>query len=485
MSGLRPDDSDVKITDRKDDVVIFYDLLELSKTSGTKCLEIRDSLKVKQKQLQTQITKLLQQRARFILGKDILTRTTNPQATAPVDQKNEFSDKDPEIQQKRENFKEVYTANPTDTLKAKAENEIREGLPFEKTLRDLDYLIARMKLEEQRLAALVRKYEVQYKKLSDNVIQKNSEYNQFQLVLDEYNNLIDALIDLIDIVNEIPNGLSTTDAVTDFNKKLNQRTFRYNTKRKAIIEIATDTLEDPNFPSDSLVQKLIAYLQFKLGENLIQLLDRVENKKIVLDTLGKYKDDLIRDKLQSIDKQSKVLSDGEDIDNEKVKRLKQKISNHITSEALNNIIAKDFTPVFLSDKIKNLRKACEDKLKQFAEALKIADGDWTKLATNIQKGFSFLTKKMVTLDKNFVNAQKQLYGAANKSLEQFWRDKIRKKYGGNIPFCDETMVTSGSTTTFIKKTDVVYVNGVAMDKRVIQAQKARDQLLIDDPELRI
>jgi len=482
---FRPDDSDVRVTDRKDDVVTFYDLLELSATSGDACNKIKNSLKIKQKQLQSQITKLLQQRARFILGKDILTKTGNPEDTAPVDQRNEFSDKDPESQQTRQDNIKSYGVNPTDQQKAKAENEIREVIPFEKTLRDYDYLIARLKLEEQRLSTLVRKYEVQYKNWSNNVIQKNSEYNQYQLILDEYNTLIDALIDLIDIVHDIPNDLSTTDAMTDFIKKLNQRTFRYNTKRKAVIEIATDTLDVPNFPGVNTVTDLIAYLQFKVGENLIQLFVKVENKKIVLDTLGKYKDTLIEEKLSIIDRQSKALSGGEAIDNEKVKRLKNKISNHISSEALNNIIAKDYTPVFLSDKIKKLREVRNAKLKQFAEALKIADGDWTKLAANIQKDFSFLIKKMVTLDKNFVNAQNILYGAANKSLEQFWRDKIRKKYGGSIPFCDETAVASGTTTTFIKKADVVYVNGVAMDKRVIQAQKARDQLLIDDPELRV
>jgi hypothetical protein len=486
MPGLRQDDPDVRITDRKDDVVVFYDLLELSKTSGTKCLQIRDALKVKQKQLQTQITKLLQQRARFILGKDIITKIATPEETAPVHQPTDLSDKAAESQYTRENFKEVFTVNPTDQQKAKAENEIREILPFEKTLRDYDYLIARMKLEEQRLSALVRKYEVQYKKLSDNVVQKNSEYNQYQLLLDEYNNLIDALIDLIDIIRMVPNSLSTTDTVTDFTKKLNQRTFQYNTKRKAVIEIATDFLLDAPSISAATVQELIAYLQFKIGENLTDLLATgVAKKDIVLKDLTQFKDNLIKEKLISIDKQTQILSDGEDVDNEKVKRLKQKINNHISTDALNNIIAKDFNPVFLSDKIKKLREVSDAKLKQFAEALRIADGDWTKLATNIQKDFNFFIKKMVTLDKNFVNAQSQLYGSYKKSLEQFWRDKIRKKYGGNIPFCDETQVVSGSTTSFVKKPDVVYVNGVAMDKRVIQAQKAKDQILADDPELRV
>jgi hypothetical protein len=318
---------------------------------------------------------------------------------------------------------------------------------------------------DKMLKARLKKAELE-KKLEEIIVitseyrekikEKKEEYNKIinnlEMIKDLYQNLLDFKV----LFNKTPSDFTADIYIKFYQNQLDRYSAFYYEKKKIIKNIVDElqnkyyvTAVDNNENGISIVvlKDISSYFDFYKGDNLPdKYVDAVPLKKEIIEKLNKFSEDInkiINNNKISLD----LIREVKGIGNSTVEGLissvnevsksfaTQKKLEHTTLEDINN---SNYTvKLAVNQKINNIKRKLQLGVDQLDESF-------------IRLNKDFLRKIALTIDfpTNF-NYDK------TSSLEEHIREKVRLKYGGQIPFCDEEVfIDEKGNKKFIKKSEL-------------------------------
>lgn len=474
--GPRPDKfNNTSKIDRKDDLIDYQDLLEIaSQTRDLRATYIK-KLMNDQELYERRIRVLTQQRAQQILLKDILTKSDNPKDTLKTYRPSVFHVPSPVQNLEKFDYTQVYGPNPSFDLKTLAQEEIRDVIRgIDIAIRDIDFELSKADLFERRLSYLIKKLQAQEGAVNKARIRNGTQFQNFSDNVADINNVISKINSLIFVLEDIPEEFTTLNEAEKFNAEFNQKSFAYTLERRAVLEITEDYIED--FPEQAVALPIFQYV----NSLPIQITTVIPQRKEVLEVLNSFIRDLTNQKIVIKEKLNAMAQERPNAElNKRVKDLQDELNTQLASDAINEIVDRSATSAAARQYANRLKENFDKSIRRFREELKNIGAETRSTSILLDK-YKYQFLRSVSLLKVFVDEER----TGEKSLEEYWREKKRKKYGADLPFCDEVKMPDGS---FAKKTDVIFdqASGTYIRKQDLRNQDIIDQNLANHPRERI
>jgi len=473
--GYRRDNiNNLSKIDRVDDLIDYQDLLEVaSQTQEHRSLYI-EHLRVEQRRYEKRIKELTRQRSQQILLKDILTKTDNPEETLKTYRPSVFHVPKPDQSLEKFDYSKIYGPNPSFDMKSVAQEEIRDVIrAIDIAIRDIDYELSKTDLFERRTSYIIKKLQSQESSLNKAKLTSGARYKNIVQNISDINNVISKVSSLIFVLEDIPENFTTESESKKFETEFNQKTFSYNLERRALIEISEDYIED--YPEQTVATTYIIDLRVYVESLPQQLTVIMPQKEEVLKTLKVFLKRAISDKIRIKGKLEALAGEKHNAEiNKRVKDLKDELNTQLATDAINDIVDKSLTQDVARQATQRLKTATDNRIRRFRERLKKAN------TVELINDFKYEYLNWGSLFKR--TEEKDRTG--DQTLEEYWREELRQKYGGDIPFCDEVRLLDGS---FAKKTDVILdsESGTYIRRQDKKNQEIIDENLANDPRQRI
>jgi len=285
---------------------------------------------------------------------------------------------------------------------------------------------------------------------------RSEDYKRLDDLAGNYHMMRYKTFDLISIINEFPEGITREDLKSLYRIKLNRVNRKYRRGVKWLsIQIAKykERINDSDYKSTldtaeailnvsffSEVEDFGTLIEMLSGYKLSQVLI---NRDDYLNSLVFYKNKLKRAKALALAGLTAFLqgNEGGYVRDKRIKVLKQKILNALDDPTITGSFLDKETTVETEqnklsvnynksvEEVNNFKNRVSDIIERPADAVQeiILDtlGE-NRLFKRLFKRLTYAGIMPAKSDKNF-----------EESFEGYWRDRIRKKYGGNVPFCDE------------------------------------------------
>jgi hypothetical protein len=303
---------------------------------------------------------------------------------------------------------------------------------------------------------------------------KGPEYNQLRGLSYDLSGIIGLTSDLIDTFIKYPSGVTVNDMMVLYRVKFMDYSIEYTRKRKTLLEALDDRIwSEDNLKLDSSVLTSSSFLTaiFKPIEELrsyilsmdskysVALFNRENHTKSLSDhrdscrtarnVMNKYSETLIGTKEGLRDKRAKTLK----------KIVQNSMSNSgLTSTVLDKDINTETAQNLLTIRYNNNRKQLTQAVSKIEGVLNV--GSLADIDVNISSSLvKRMLKKLGQLNREPVIGSSKV----GENIEGYWREKVRVRFGGNLPFCDEVdsngtpiLVTdSNGVKRYAKAEDVV------------------------------
>jgi len=284
-----------------------------------------------------------------------------------------------------------------------------------------------------------------------------AQYQDVKAMSSDINGLLLLLGRVRKVISEYPSGIRSNDIQLRYRAKFKMNSFGYTTSLNNLKQ------EFVSFSNKHSVSKT-------LMEDLLQRVGLFPSK---LPDAISFKDDILSELsyIQSILIEFRKMLFDTITDLSGIPKLRDRRINNL--KAIANAAFQSPTTSGYVDRqtsIKSEQKKLEDSLlraKKTDEEFKLFISELeksTQVVTNmISKKFSSLTRKNIILRRSVRSGP----SSGTETLEEFWRDKIRKKYGKDVPFCDELdsegnpikIKNADGVEVFAKAKDVIKVDG--------------------------
>lgn len=349
--------------------------------------------------------------------------------------------------------KTLYIKNPANLPVESAKESIMEPVKYvDLKLRDFDFLIRKLSFKESQLLNRLKRLEAW--EISSN--------NKKRINVEIYNDLKDELFFLTDILNltsDLINFLENFADDFDYDKKKDRAgiimadiSFSYNTRRKNLIQKIKEFEERFENGLVSFNEELTGFLPTLEELFPKQYTDAYNIRSTLIEVLKGFLPYLVDGKKDILKEINALVEEG-DIKNPRVIRLLKRAKSYIQSRVTESVVDKQTTPEVAKQNFIRRYSFIENRTKEFKELLKKA-ANFSTIPDELREKYKFDLIGTLILKRSFSDQAKT---GANFT-EDYWRDKVRKEYGGNIRFCDEVETGDGNgNIRYIKQEDAVEV----------------------------
>ena len=311
------------------------------------------------------------------------------------------------------------------------------------------------------LSNLKQKYEEEIRKKTNLLAgyneRKKKNYKDYVDIKNKINGLsflITACNELKDLFDDVPSDFTTDDAVKMQDVSMDRFCHFYKVRYRNFKENLIDYGE--NFPEDVGDINSIGGI-LRSGNFRDQYLDTVDNKDTVLVSLDRVISILILMKDKAIAAADEIAGKP-GIKNPVLENLMKKVTNILSSKVQESNTDQKTLDNLKSENDVYLNKAVES-VNSTKKVIQQAGDNLALLSTKVSKD---LLIKMASVFGFGKKNEKTPKG----NLEDFWREKVRKKYGGAVPFCDEfESIDPQGNKSYIKKEEAVLVSAGYYQKK--------------------
>jgi hypothetical protein len=304
------------------------------------------------------------------------------------------------------------------------------------------------------------------------------KYNSLKYLSYDLNVILLYTSDLIDTLDKVPDVISLDGVRDSYDDNFLRYSVEYARKRKKLIRKVNDYLD---VDEDSLVyfSRAIKFSSY-LKSIPDKYSDAVYSKDVIIGSLTAYRNDGRKAKRNMIEKMNTLVGGSATRD------IRSKVLSRIVINALDNpattstVLDKDVTPETTKEVLEVKFNKTRQEIKNITSELdaKLSLGSLADLEVNRESSlFKRMLKKLGQLNRGISKNT----GGVGQSMESYWRERIRKRYGRSLPFCDEVdangnpiMVTDANgVKRYAKATDVIDIGG---GKYILKTEEAMDKI---------
>lgn len=323
-------------------------------------------------------------------------------------------------------------------------------------IEDYSDKLLKMRLHKAQLEAKLEGLLKSTKEYRDKVKERESDYKDAVLNLNKLRSFYQTLLDFKYLFSVLPDTFTSESYMRFQNNNLNRYSLEYYQKKTRIKKMSDslqetykmtvfDTMEEGFYTT--VFRNVSIYFSSQEDETLPdKYIDAMPKKDTIIKKLDEFSEsinNLIQNSKITIDAIRGVKGIGNSIvdglitsTNEIAQSFAAK--NKVEATTLNSVSGENYTlGVSVNQNIKNIKSRLQAGVENLDEKFIKASG-------------GFLRKIALTLGfpVNFAYVRET-------NVEDYVREMVRQKYGGNLPFCDEEEITdSKGNKVFVKKTDI-------------------------------
>jgi len=285
--------------------------------------------------------------------------------------------------------------------------------------------------------------------------------------------------DIIDTFTKYPEGVTTEDLRKNYKELFRRYSNEYSRKRKKLTRKLESYIDSG---SDT------ALAVFPAAKDFIDYLNSMDDKyNTALQSRVTYVTNLVLFRGQARAAKKAVLEYLNSILGvNKLRDVRAKILHQIVLNALDNpslnttLLDSETTPEIVQEVLRVKFNKARQQLTEFSSKLESSLSIGSLADLDVDGSSSFIKKvlkKMGQLNRTPI-FNKDSVGA---NLEDYWREKVRKKFGGDLPFCDEVdssgspikVMDSNGVERYAKATEVIDLGG---GRYILKTDKNMDLL---------
>lgn len=328
--------------------------------------------------------------------------------------------------------------------------------------------LMKLRSNKSKFEAKIEEIDRAQQEYQENVNRQESYYKVIIKNLEKINSLYKNLLDFKYLFTVLPDKF-TSETYSKFQTNyLDRYSVFYHGKKTRIRKISEKIQESYEPTTVDIVQSGIFLTVFREiqdyfspsdGENLPdKYVDAVPQKDEIISYLDKFSNDL------------KELISNCKITLDMIRGVKG-IGNSVVDGLITS--AKEISESFAAAK-KVDQENLEDIINDNSSVGSQINRNIEVFKSNLQNGVDNLDERFIRYQKNLLRRMASATGwpvffnyARETNLESYLREKIRQRYGGNIPFCDEIeIVDSNGDIIYVKKSDIDEESG----KTVVDAE---------------
>jgi hypothetical protein len=310
---------------------------------------------------------------------------------------------------------------------------------------------------------------------------RDQRYEEAKDIIYDLLKILHLTSDLGNVINKLPEGVTIEEMKDSYNSKFNLYSIEYARKRKKLAKKLDDYLESDDeflesdeadfgdvFTRSSIFPQAQDYRDFILNQGEYsggrgmppKYTQALENKEPLTTVLKLTRLIVVKSNLLAKKNLDSLLGVSA-LRDFRIKKLREKVVTSFQNQALTSTILDRATTVQVKqqmltadfNKVKNTIAEFTSLLENFTSF------EGIDRLTSSNPGYKGFLKKIAQLNRNPINNLDE----PRNSLENFWRERVRDKFGGNLPFCDEVdsdgvpikVTDENGVARFAKATDVI------------------------------
>lgn len=271
------------------------------------------------------------------------------------------------------------------------------------------------------------------------------QYKIQKSAMDDVNSLIKHAMSVRFVIEDYPKDLEYKDTEDFFNSSMNRLSPTYTYAVKSIFNEFSDIEEKyQGQPYVEQISDAVALLKTTLPPKITTLAAGEEQRNDKLIDVNTAIDLLLNAKAVVFSK-IQDLTGKKGLKSRRAERFLNRSQKIFQSPALADVVSQKETLEVVRERARKRLRRSEEKINEFRQMLKNAT---SLLSIPEEKKKKF--KDVILKDSVLGRIARTKVFNLEKSNEEYWRNRIRERFGGNIPFCDEVMDSNGY---FIKKSD--------------------------------
>jgi DNA-binding transcriptional MerR regulator len=316
--------------------------------------------------------------------------------------------------------------------------------------------LSKMRLKKSHLEATLESVQKSIEEYQDNIKENQQEYNDSVKNLDKIKSLYQNLLEFKSIITAIPDNFTVDSYIKFQNNYFDRYSTIYYDKKNSVKKFA-DILQDTYKPTplDQMEEGFyttvfrdisIYFGPFDVDNLQDKYVDAIPHKKDILIKLQNFSgslDKLISNVKMTIDLVRGIKGIGNSVVDGLVNSANEisksfVAENKVEHTTLESVSSNNFTiNIGVNQNISNIK----DKLQLGVENL---DDKFIRTSGKYLRKIALFTKfpKTFLYDRNI-------------NIEDCVREKVRRKYGGDIPFCDEIATKDvNGNRIFVKRSEL-------------------------------
>lgn len=346
---------------------------------------------------------------------------------------------------------------------------------LEKKIEEHIDTILRYSLKKSQIEYELEKADRAVSEYRERVEKKKEKHGYHLENLEMINALHQNMLDFKFLISAIPDDLTSQASASFQNNNLESYGSYYYGKKNKISRMAENLQErfESGIDTDGLFMETMQKIAMIFGERGVvgipdKYIEAAPQKSFILE------------KLNELSAEIEML----------VKHEKRELGKIAGTSGTGNKLVDDLISASaqISEKMSDTGKVDNTDLNEVIESNRIYKEQSDKLMKDIKQklknGVENLDSKFISEYKHFLRKTALSMGFPVNyvsdrftNLEDYLREKIRRKYGGDIPFCDEKVITdSKGNRYFVKESDIDPETG----KKRTDAEAERIRRIIDD-----
>lgn len=287
---------------------------------------------------------------------------------------------------------------------------------------------------------------------------RDNEYNSLKDSIFDINHMLHVVSDLIKTLNKFPQGIVVEDISRGYKMSFASYSREYTRKKKKLSRLIANYLEKAEDLKDfaKIADRILIFLPGILTVQQYIDYGLPDKYTIALASRDKHITNLsdFRINLRVAKHTTRIgldslLGTGSGLRDVRVRTLKKIVDSSLDNRAFNT------TVLDAEVNVQNTQTMLTNRLNKINNTINEFKGNlesnlsFKSIESLAQSKFKWLYMKLAQLKRNVIYDS----DTPRENLEKHWRERVRNKYGGNLPFCDE-VDANGSPIKVVDKNGI-------------------------------
>jgi hypothetical protein len=282
------------------------------------------------------------------------------------------------------------------------------------------------------------------------------DYNIFKSEIGDLNNLIISINNLVNILKKYPTGTSASNLGDLYKANFSRNSFNYTTSRRNLISDIKKFISSYS-EYDNKSEKVMKVILEGMLSMSTKLTIALDYNDVEVPALKEYVNLLQDLKAGALNNMNNSVGKPQIWDS-RIPTLESKRVSAYQSPAIDGYVDRNLTLKIQQIRSEEALTVANIKDLEFKELISKLE-NVTQVSKILYEKFPQLALKNALLRRNVDTKTR----SGKEALEDYWRSKVRKKFGNDVPFCDEVwsdgqpvkVMTADGLEFFAKATDVV------------------------------